>query len=405
MENVFCINHPDTPAKRKCFLCKKPICKKCLKKKYHHIFCSESCAKEYYKQLLREKIRKKAKMPIPLSFLIILILLSFGLIFFIAYKFKEEIFSFYTLVIKERVVSKATNIINIKAEIENEYYKFKISSPEKGIIIFSGKKETFLFLPVLEKENVFFSFRVPPPENCAFLPKDFLKLTSSFNRANAFLPVLSITFDGGSYKNFSKEIIDFLKEEGIKPTFFLTGNFIKNNPDIVKKISNLGFEIGNHTYSHPHLTNYSINFRQETKNELNFEKLKNELDETNFLFKSLTGKNLKNFWRAPYGEYNEEILSWGWKTGYFHIGWSWDSLDWLEEENPNFERRTAKLKELKEKIKNNEKALWGQILLFHLGNNKPDEIKEVVKMIKEKNIQIVPVSTLLATDIFYRLKY
>ncbi len=405
MEDLFCVNHPEVIAKRKCFLCKKPLCKKCVIKKYHHIFCSEDCAKEYRKEYLLKKIKKKAIMPIPLPFLIILILFSFGLIFFIFYKFKDEIFSFCVFTLKEKILVSSSNIIKINQEKEGEFYKFKIQAPENGIILFSGNKENFFFLPVEKNENNFSSFRIPPPNFCAFLPKEFLNLSKSFNKASVPLPILSLTFDGGSIKNSSEETIDFLKKENINPTFFLTGNFIKNYPEIVKKIADFNFEVGNHTFSHPHLTTYSINFKQNTKEDLNFEKFKNELEETEFIYKSITKKNMKNFWRAPYGEYNEEILKWAGIVGYFHIGWSWDSLDWMEEENPNFERKILKINELKERLNKNEKSLYGQILLFHLGNNNPEEIKEIVKIIKEKNIQILPVSTLLATEIFYKINY
>lgn len=405
MEDFFCVNHPEIIAKRKCFLCKKPICKKCIKKKYHHIFCSEDCAKEYRKEYLLKNIKKKARMQIPLPLLILIILFSFGLIFFLFYKFKDEIFSFYVFTLKEKIKVSQSNIIKINPKKEGEFYKFKIKAPENGILLFSGSKENFFFLPVKKNENIFSSFKIPPKNYCAFLPTEFLNLSSSFNKSSVPLPVLGLTFDGGSIKNSSEEIIDFLKTENINPTFFLSGNFIKNYPEVVKKIADFNFEVGNHTYSHLHLTTYSINFKQNTKEDLNFEKLKNELEETNSIYKSITNKNMKNFWRAPYGEYNEEILKWAWKAGHFHIGWSWDSLDWMEEENPKFEKRFLKINELKERLKNNEKSLYGQILLFHLGNNNPEEIKEIVKIIKEKNIQILPVSALLATEVFYKINY
>lgn len=403
MEETFCINHPDTLAKRKCYWCKKPLCKKCLVKKHNHIFCSEDCVKEYKKELLLQKIKKKAKMPVPLPLLIITILLSFGFLFFLTYKFKDELFSFYILTIKEKILSFEPNIIKIDSKYEGEFYKFKIFSPQKGILLFSGKGG-FSFLPLREKENHFSSFRISPPEFGAFLPQNFLNYANSFKKSTANLPILSITFDGGSKAKFSEEIIEFLYREKVQATFFLTGNFIKNNPEIVKKLSNYNFEVGNHTFSHPHLTTYSLNLKQETKINLNYEKLKEELEETDKIYKKITGKNLKNFWRAPYGEYNEEILIWGIRAGYFHIGWSWDSLDWLEEENPSFERRILKINSLKEKIKNDQKWLYGQVLLFHLGNNNPEEIKEIINLIKEKNIQMVSISTLIATDTFYKLK-
>lgn len=403
MEELFCTNHPEIIAKRKCYKCKKAICKKCIIRSHHHIFCSQECIKEYKKELLLKNIKNKARMPVPLTVLILIIIFSFSLIFIISYKFKDELFSFYIVTLKEKVFEHNSNVFNINSKVEGNYYKFKVNVPNNGFLLFSGKNSNFFWIPIFEKESVYSSYKIKPPENAVFLPSNFIKLNSSFNKSSIFLPILSLTLDGGSEKGFSEEIINFLIEEKIKPTFFLTGSFIKNYPEIVKKISKYAFEVGNHTFSHPHLTTYSKNFKQETSPDLNFKKLKNELEETNKLFKLISGKDLIYFWRAPYGEYNEEIINWGWQIGYFHIGWSWDSLDWIDEDFPNFNKRVQKINELKEKISKNEKELYGKILLFHLGNNNPEELKEIINLIKSKNLEIVPVSTLITTDAFFNL--
>lgn len=401
MEELFCSNHPEIIAKRKCYKCKKALCKNCIIRKYHHIFCSEECIKEYRKEYLLKNIKNKAKMPIPLMILILIIIFSFALIFIIVYKFRDELFSFYIVTLKEKVFTQSSNVFNISSKMEGNFYKFKVNVSNNGFLLFSGKNGNFFWLPISEKEDIYSSYKIKPPKLAAFLPSNFIKLNSSFNKSSIFLPILSLTLDGGSEKGFSEEIVNFLIEEKIKPTFFLTGNFIKNYPEIVKKISKYGFEVGNHTLTHPHLTTYSKNFKQETSPDINFERLKNELDETNKLFKSTTGKNLIHFWRAPYGEYNEQIIEWGWKAGYFHIGWSWDSMDWIDEDFPNFNKRIQKINELKEIIASNEKELYGKILLFHLGSSKPKELMEVLNLIKTRNIHIVPVSTLITTNAFY----
>lgn len=404
MEELFCTNHPEIIAKRKCYKCKKALCKKCTIKRHHHIFCSEECIKEYKKELLVKSIKNKARMPVPLTLLVIIILLSFSSLFLLLYKFREEIFSYYVFTIKERIFIDSNYLYKTSPKIENDFYKFKLKIPKNGILLFNGKNNDFFWLPVFEKEASFSSYKIPPPHYVAFLPKDFIKLKSSFNKSNAPLPFLSLTFDAGSNIAFSEEIINFLIKEKIQATFFLTGNFMKKYPEIVKKIYYSNFEIGNHTNTHPHLTTFSKDFKQKTLPEISFDKLKKELDDTNIIFKSITGKNLTYFWRAPYGEYNEEIINWGWQVGYFHIGWSWDSLDWIDEDFPNFNIRIQKINELKEKIAKNEKELYGKILLFHLGNNKPEELKEIINLIKSKNIEIVPVSTLLTTDAFFKLQ-
>jgi len=76
--------------------------------------------------------------------------------------------------------------------------------------------------------------------------------------------LIAITFDGGGNIGATCFILDILEEKGVTCTIFLTGRFIRNNPALVLEMVRDGHEIGNHTYSHPHLTTWSTNRRHDT---------------------------------------------------------------------------------------------------------------------------------------------
>src|SRR3990172_7833648 len=108
-------------------------------------------------------------------------------------------------------------------------------------------------------------------------------------RGNLLKNELSVTFDGGSEATDADEILNILRGKNIKTTIFLTGDFIKRYPDIVFKIVEDGHEIGNHSLTHPHLTTFEKNFKQQTLPGINKEFIAGELKETARIFRELTG--------------------------------------------------------------------------------------------------------------------
>lgn len=104
----------------------------------------------------------------------------------------------------------------------------------------------------------------------------------------------------------------------------------------MKKLIQNNHEIGNHTFSHSHLTTYAMNHRQTTLPNVTKEFIFDELRKTDALFFKIAGRHLDPYWRAPFGETNAEIRKWASELGYMHIGWtnlnnqSMDSMDWVE---------------------------------------------------------------------------
>jgi len=129
-----------------------------------------------------------------------------------------------------------------------------------------------------------------------------------------------LTFDAGDDNTNIKYILDTLKKYHITATFFITGNFIKKYPKDIKRIIADGHIAGNHTYNH------SFNYKNE-------DQLLNELYETEYAFKKITGRDLTRIWRAPYLRHLDKpwMLKSARKLGYRHIDVSLYSKDWISE--------------------------------------------------------------------------
>ncbi|MFQ5768541.1 MAG: polysaccharide deacetylase family protein, partial [Acidobacteriota bacterium] len=144
-----------------------------------------------------------------------------------------------------------------------------------------------------------------------------------------------LTFDGGSTTEGALDILDALRSKGIRTTFFLTGVFIRKNPALVRRLVADGHEIGNHTDTHRHLTLWASLHQQVTRPEVDRLWLHNELHRAAAAFRAVTGGDMSPLWRAPYGEYNTQILRWAQEEGWTHVGWTGrlDSLDWVSDKH------------------------------------------------------------------------
>lgn len=175
------------------------------------------------------------------------------------------------------------------------------------------------------------------------------------------------TFDCGAGINSVQKILETAQKHNLKLTFFSTGKFAEQNPDLIKQISAEGHEIFNHTYSHPHLT------------QITDEQIKEELDKTEQIISGLTGTTTKPFFRPPYGDRNEHVLNIAGQDGFQSVYWTLDALDW----------ETGKTAgEVKQRIYSNLKP--GEIILMHVGDDITGNIlDEVFTYIKNQGYKIV----------------
>lgn len=218
---------------------------------------------------------------------------------------------------------------------------------------------------------------------------------------------LCITFDGGGYDDKGAlEILEVLRERGIKTTIFLTGRFISKYPEIAKQIAEDGHEVGNHTFDHPHLTEFADKFTQKTHKGVDRFFLTAELKKTEELFKEATGARMAPLWRAPYGEENTRIRRWALDEGYVHVGWTHgkgetlDTLDWVDDESSRFYHSPEEIKERVLKFGRNGHGVKGGIILMHLSTNRrPEEMAamlgQLIDDLTGRGYMFVKVSELL----------
>ena len=227
-------------------------------------------------------------------------------------------------------------------------------------------------------------------------------LRRSVERGNSENSSISLTFDGGANASGTEEILNALESRKIRTTIFLTGQFIIKYPELVTRMLNSNQEIANHTFNHPHLTSYNRNKQQSTLENVNREFIQKQLLSTDSVFYKLTGEHMAPFWRAPYGEYNQQILDWAAECGYMHIRWTkgFDTFDWVEDkESPIYKSSQQVFENIINKDNGKEK-LNGAIVLMHLGSNRTQDqvykiIPNLIDELRSRDYVIVPISNLL----------
>ncbi|NIK76878.1 peptidoglycan-N-acetylmuramic acid deacetylase [Paenibacillus castaneae] len=127
---------------------------------------------------------------------------------------------------------------------------------------------------------------------------------------------LFLTFDNGYENGYTTKILDVLKNKKVPATFFVTGHYVKDQPELMKRIVAEGHIVGNHSWSHPDMSQLS-----EGQIKLELEKVKEQVA-------ILTGQKEMNYLRAPRGIFNERVLAASKQFGYTNVFWSVAYKDW-----------------------------------------------------------------------------
>jgi peptidoglycan-N-acetylmuramic acid deacetylase len=197
-------------------------------------------------------------------------------------------------------------------------------------------------------------------------------------RGPADKPWVALTLDAGADAAPVPAMLKTLRDHHVKITFFLTGKWIKDNPDLARQIVADGHEIANHSFTHPDMRNLSD------------AAILKELADTEALLAETTSASSRPLFRPPFGAYDERVLRLVVGAGYLPIYWTLDSLDSVgEPKTPDFlfERVTAKL---------GPEKLRGAIILAHCGSQPTaDALPRILDRFAEMGFEVKKVSEVL----------
>ena len=204
--------------------------------------------------------------------------------------------------------------------------------------------------------------------------------------------VVALTFDDGPNPKFTPQILDILQKEGITATFFLIGDNAAKNPDLVRQLWNAGHEIGNHTYTHPNLSQVG-----EAREKV-------ELNATQRVIQSILGRSTLLF-RAPYFVETEpqvkdlDFISTATDLGYVTVGAGIDPNDWnpyVKNTNGDYVRNSARV--IADHVLAQIRSGAGNTVLFHDGGGDRSQtvaaLRLIIPQLKQDGYRFVRVSQL-----------
>ena len=183
--------------------------------------------------------------------------------------------------------------------------------------------------------------------------------------------VVALTYDDGP-EPYTLQLMEMIEKAGGRATFYVVGKTLEKEPEIVRKASDAGHDIANHTYSHPHLP------------ELSAGEIEQEILRTQDLIEKHTGKRPTSF-RAPYLEYNDEVHAVLKRAGLPAINASKSVRDWHPDTTVELiiERSTKDVQP-------------GDIILMHSWSEKTlTAMPEVIRILKEQGYRFVTITELL----------
>lgn len=190
---------------------------------------------------------------------------------------------------------------------------------------------------------------------------------------------VALSFDAAWGNEDTQQILDILKKHNIHVTFFMTGGWVETYPDDVKAIYAAGHDLGNHSENHKNMS------------QLSDEECKQELNAVHKKVKDLTGVDMQ-FFRCPYGDYDNEVIKSAKACGYYTIQWDVDSLDWKDYGVDSIIKTVCEHKNLQN----------GSIILMHNGAKYTAQaLESVITGLQDKGYEIVPISKLIMKDNYH----
>ncbi len=208
------------------------------------------------------------------------------------------------------------------------------------------------------------------------IPKRFQGVTVEQAKLSAGKKVIALTFDDGPWPTYTAQVLDILKKNDVKATFFVVGQMLKIYPDLGKRIVREGHTIGNHTWNH----RYHYFNRQAAAFEI---------DSTSKLIYQVTGAKTTLF-RPPGGILHNGLVAYAKSKKYTNVMWSADSIDYKRPSTSTLVNTVMK-----------QSKPGGIVLMHDGGGNRASTVAALPKMIsqyKKQGYSFVTIPELLELE-------
>jgi len=192
-------------------------------------------------------------------------------------------------------------------------------------------------------------------------------------RGNPHKPAAALMVNVAWGTEYLPSMLNILKREGIKATFFLDGSWLKKHPNEAKAIKAQGHEIGNHAFSHPMMSRLSA------------ERIRQEILQTEHLMQQIL--QLKSRWFAPpAGDYNQQVVTLAHQNKMHTVLWTVDTVDWKKSSSPEWMIQRV-----------NKQLGNGSLLLTHPTDRTVKALPEMIRIGKRKGIKWGTISEVLSS--------
>ncbi|MBS4209181.1 delta-lactam-biosynthetic de-N-acetylase [Bacillus sp. FJAT-50079] len=199
----------------------------------------------------------------------------------------------------------------------------------------------------------------------AGVPYDqLLEKYDAFYKGSPNEKILYLTFDNGYENGYTAQILDVLKKEKVPATFFVTGHYLETAADLAKRMVNEGHIIGNHSWSHPDMT------------QISEQQIIVELSKVQEATAKLTGQKTMQYLRPPRGILSERTLKIAKDAGYIHVLWSLAYRDWVTNDQKGSKYAYDNIM---------AQVHPGSVMLLHtVSKDNADALEQVLKDLKKR---------------------
>ncbi len=169
-------------------------------------------------------------------------------------------------------------------------------------------------------------FREPGKAPTTDVTAEYLSEFDAHFIGNQDEKVIYLTFDAGYENGNTPKILDALRKHKAPATFFLVGNFLDREPELVRRMVKEGHTVGNHTTNHPDMSAIA-----------DIESFRRELSSLEEKYEETTGEKMKKLYRPPQGKFSESNLRMAKELGYKTFFWSLAYVDWQNDKQPSRE--------------------------------------------------------------------